>query len=694
MMKKLLLILLVSTAFIYAQDSLKQKQVKAFEKVISETDTTKLKELLKYYEAHYNQQKVEAIKWAIKNKIPIKIILPNGKVMELMGLDKEGKPIYYSTYNVIAAKTISTDKVQPGGSSGLNLTGSAIDIGIWDGGFVYTTHNSLYPQVVIKDTATATDTSDHATHVAGTMIANGVQTNAKGIAPDAKLYSYDWDNDLSEMTEAAINIPGVQRPLMLSNHSYGREAGWVYREDKKWWWYGDNNVAVDQNFGKYDDLCSSIDQIIYFAPYYTVVWAAGNSRGQGPEPYTSHKHANDPNGTYTDLHYKNGGDTGFDCIPHQGLAKNIITIGAIDDLPNGYQSSTSVVQQNTSFSSWGPTDDGRIKPDIVANGDALYSTVYHDSAKVGKPTGSYYFSMSGTSMSTPSVTGSIALLQEHYKNKHNQMYPKAATLKALIIHTADEAGANSGPDYSFGWGLMNTKKTADLISLDVNYPTTIEEYSLSNGQIYSLDVVPTGNEPLKVTIAWTDPPPSSPTDPVLVNDLDLRIIKSTTTYMPWKLDWQYPSAAATKADNTKDNVEQVLIDNPVAGQTYTIRVSCKNALASSQNFSMIITGFQSATNPDAITLMQRDADGNLFGNLGIWNIYGYWVNVPSGTQNAKSTPLTIRAEQDFKSGTYQKYNYWEDNLSNRYYLNWNTFNNFSSITEVTAQFNNTINNAI
>ena len=99
------------------------------------------------------------------------------------------------------------------------------------------------------------------------------------------------------------------------------------------------------------------------------------------------------------------------------------------------------------FSSEGPTDDFRIKPDIAGNGVSVYST--YDNSNTA------YNSISGTSMASPNIAGSLVLLQQHYNNLNNS-FMKAATLKGLALHTADDAGF-SGPDAIFGWGLMDSK---------------------------------------------------------------------------------------------------------------------------------------------------------------------------------------------------------------------------------------------
>src|SRR5690606_26997342 len=128
--------------------------------------------------------------------------------------------------------------------------------------------------------------------------------------------------------------------------------------------------------------------------------------------------------------------------------------------------------QIASFSNFGPTDDGRIKPDITGEGVNVYSA-YSD-------TNTSYEAQSGTSMAAPGVTGALLLLQQYYKETHAD-FMKAATVKGLSLHTADEAGEFPGPDARFGWGIINTKRAANTIS-NVGRNSYIKEPSLSNGE--------------------------------------------------------------------------------------------------------------------------------------------------------------------------------------------------------------------
>ena len=177
--------------------------------------------------------------------IPITMSNENGTAM-LMGFAKNGMPLYYTTYNSASAATISTNRLYPGGSAGLSLTGAGVTLGEWDGGGVRTTHQELTGRVTQMDVPAGL--IDHATHVAGTMIASGVDASAKGMSYAASLNAYDWNADSTEMKAAAA------AGLLVSNHSYGFVTGWYYNSgNASWYWYGDVNVSTveDSDFGYY-----------------------------------------------------------------------------------------------------------------------------------------------------------------------------------------------------------------------------------------------------------------------------------------------------------------------------------------------------------------------------------------------------------------------------------------------------------
>jgi len=533
------------------------------------TNQIRLQELSEKFDQGYNQHRAQALQFASTRGIPMREVLPNGKVIELQFVDN-GRPVYFETHNINAAITTRTDKLWIDGGLGFNLDGSGYSqLGLWDEAGVKTSHqefnNTGSSRVIQQDKAKSI--GNHSTHVAGTLVAGGFEPAAKGMAYNGILKAWDWDRDESEMARAA------SKGLEISNHSYGYIHGWSGGV-----WYGDASVSdlEDYWFGFYTQYSQQLDQIAYNAPYYLIVKSAGNDRDDVGD------------GTYLP---DGNGDTGYDCVGTRAISKNILTVGAVEDL-TAYNNPNSVVM--SSFSSWGPADDGRIKPDIVANGVDLYSPIASGDGDYD----TYY----GTSMSTPNAAGTLALLQKHYQNTHGGNSMRAATLKALVIHTADEAGPDPGPDYMFGWGLLNAEQAAFKISEDDDITlNVIDELVLANSEMFTREIIVDGYQPLEVTIVWTDPPGTpvdppilDPDDPMLVNDLDLSILENSTKYYPWKLNRDNPSLAATNdSPNDVDNVETVFIPFSSAG-TYTIQVGHKGSLANPQYFSMIISGIASA----------------------------------------------------------------------------------------------------
>jgi len=552
----------------------------------TETNVEALLEFARIKKIEAEKDKAEAIEWARQNNMPVRQVLLDGTEIELMAI-KDGRPIFYITDNYGAAVTTRADKLWPGGSLGLSLDGSGYDkLGVWDCGDVLLTHDEFTDagSSRVYDMDGSSSVSDHATHVSGTLIAHGVDGQAKGMGYNGELDAYEWTNDETEMAVAAA--AGME----ISNHSYSTAAGWYIwgyiGQTPIWRWAGDSDIDPDEDyqFGFYDLFSQDWDQIAYDAPYYLIVKSAGNDRGQGPS-YA---------GTGSDPPV-DGYPDGYDCIAHQALGKNVLTVGAVSEVLN-YAGPASVAMSD--FSSWGPVDDGRIKPDIVAKGVDVYSCVGTGNSD--------YDTYGGTSMASPNTAGTLALLQKYYQDLNSGTRMRAATLKALAIHTADECGSFDGPDYRFGWGLVNAERAAYKIKEDDTEKNVIDETTLSDGSTWTRDVTVSGNSPLRVTIVWTDIPGTpvsaalDPPDIMLVNDLDLSISDgSKATYYPYSLDQNNPSNAATAtAENDVDNVEMVYIDNTTAG-TYTITVDHDGTLSSPQAFSIVISGINEFTTPPA-----------------------------------------------------------------------------------------------
>lgn len=547
----------------------------AFCAFVAQTQTTNVSALQDFSlqkEKEYREAQKRVQAYSRQHGVTVLEILSDGTVVQLVDV-VNGKPVYIKTDNVGAAITTRAFDLWEGGSSGLELAGDGYDkLGEWDGGAVRRTHQEFNNTAVqrVAQTDGATSLNDHATHVAGTLVGGGVVANAKGMAYKGILKANDWNNAEAEMASLAA------QGLEISNHSYGTITGW-YNNNGSWIWYGDSTISNQQDwrFGFYSNRSRDWDIIANNAPYYLIVKSAGNDRGQGP--------ANAGTGGLPPV---DGGPLGYDCIGDGGTAKNAMAIGAVNQV-NNYTSPASVVM--SSFSSWGPTDDGRIKPDLVAKGVSTYSA--------GSNSNTHYSTKSGTSMASPNAAGTMALLQQHYQQTHAGQSMRSSTLRALVIHTADEAGTTTGPDYRFGWGLMNARAAADLISQDDILQNVIDEIVLENGGVYTRQVQASGTEPLRVTIGWIDPagnvlpPQLNPRTPMLVNNLDLKIIgPDLAEYFPYSLNPLAPQAAATtNGKNNVDNIEMVHIAKPVAG-TYTIVVDHQGTLQQPQNFSLIVSG--------------------------------------------------------------------------------------------------------
>ena len=529
---------------------------------------------------------------------PIQYASQNQNNAKLIGVDEKGWPKYYISFaDPVQAITINANKVWPGAASNLNLSGSDVvmtnKLGVWDEGSPLLSHKELIGRITQVDNATEVVT--HSTHVAGIVMSKGLNPLSKGMAYNVKgILDYDWNSDLSEMSAAAAN------GLLISNHSYGTVAGWDRNADSanRWEFNGRYNENEDYRFGVYDYDAQIQDSIAYNAPNYLIIAAAGNNRTSiGPAVGQTYWRKNEsgkminagarPDGISSNDSY---GSTVTD-----KNAKNVLTVGAVNGIPSGYNKKEDVVM--SSFSSWGPTDDGRIKPDIVAHGVSVYAPIATNDSS--------YNYLSGTSMAAPGAAGGLLLLQElshRFTQNGAPRILKSATVKGLAIHTANEAGLYPGPDYKFGWGLLNISEAAQVLNTAFTNnnstisPHLIYEDSLLNGASKSYTINGSGIGPVKATIVWTDVKGSSSSllndvSPELINDLDLEIKQGNKTFNTWNLSPTSPDNQAFRGINSIDNVEKVEVDTSLVGTTYTVTVKHKGTLErGQQNYSLIISG--------------------------------------------------------------------------------------------------------
>ncbi len=426
-----------------------------------------------------------------------------------------------------------------------SLDGSGVRVLVYDAGAVLSTHTDLTGRVRSGDGA---GLSDHATHVAGTIGGDGTASsgNLRGMAPGVMFDSYEFSTggplsagflytdpgDIEADYNDSINNFGSD----ISNNSIGSNVA-------------PNGFPCDWE-GNYNVTSALIDAIVRgsLGNPYRIVWAGGNERSSGACGST------------------------YNTIPPPSGAKNHISVGALN----------SNNDTMTSFSSWGPTDDGRIKPDISAPGCQSNG----DNGVTSASSSGGYTVKCGTSMASPTVCGVGALMLQQFR----LTYPgepdfRNSTLKALLAHTAVDLG-NPGPDYQSGYGSIRAVPAIEQVQAGNFF-----EGELVQGETVRVLVVAGPGDPeIRVTLAWDDAPGTPAVNPTLVNDLDLRVFDpNLVRHYPWTLDPMNPAnvAVRTQEDHT-NNIEQVLITTPTPG-AYLIEIHGFNVPAGPQSFSLVAT---------------------------------------------------------------------------------------------------------
>ncbi len=212
-------------------------------------------------------------------------------------------------------------------------------------------------------------------------------------------------------------------------------------------------------------------------------------------------------------------------------------------------------------SSRGPSEDGRLKPEVCAVGTSVNSTQPDDT----------YDNFTGTSMACPGVAGTLASLWQAYRDTHAGADPNSALMKCLLLNTADDLG-NSGPDFIYGFGRVNARRAVKTMNQNQFFIDSVDNAASKTFNIN----VPAGTKKLKVMLYWHDPAGNPGNAIVLVNNLDIRVIDPTNQFFrPWVLNNAHNVAAlsttAIRSIDSLNNVEQVTIDSPLAGN-YTIDV--------------------------------------------------------------------------------------------------------------------------
>ena len=420
----------------------------------------------------------------------------------------------------------------------------SIVIGVWDCGWVESNHPGFSGRLTIGDPTSTSNgcsepagTNDHATHVAGTAAGSGTGSpegrDLRGHADQATVLSYDVENAADEVIQAIQTYN-----LDISQNSWGPDPGAC-------------DITV---LGVYDQTAADFDALVRgsFSNAVTkkiyVAFANGNEQSYCPDGWRT----------------SSGG----------AMGKNVIAVGATN----------SDDKSMTNFSSFGPTEDGRINPTIVAPGceangeQAIWSTL------PGQTYGGSEWC--GTSMATPAVSGILGLMLEAY-NLTYDADPLPSTLRAVLVQTAEDLG-NPGPDYRFGYGHVDALAAINVITTTNSAAQSIyiRTASIENGQTQEYVISHPGGS-LKCTLVWDDVPATLPASQTLINNLDLLLIgPDLTSYQPWILDKNNPANPATQGTNNIDTIEQIAITDAAAG-TWTVRVSGSSIPQGPQEYSLV-----------------------------------------------------------------------------------------------------------
>lgn len=439
-------------------------------------------------------------------------------------------------------------------------------------------------EVLLATNAAVGDPAGHGTHVCGIIAGDGAASGSEilGMAPAAELFVQALADASGRFSGIPVDLNDLfqeayDKGVRIHNNSWGALAAGLYTID-----------------------AHEVDQFVYEHPDFLIIIAAGNAGQQA------------------------GADGGlgriaFNSLQSPATAKNALSVGAscsprLDGVYKGsswrhwtgrFPAPTYPVVADepicgvpdvlAAFSSRGPTDEGRVKPDLVAPGTAVVSA----RSAASSPTTSFpghgdkYCYMSGTSMAAPAVAGSAAMLRRWFIETRGTPTPSAALLKAALINgchwleresVIDETVGR--PNFHQGFGLLNLDRVFPKGGVDMAFEdiTSSGANALKADQperaVWRRRVICRSDTRLSVTLAWTDPPAHG-----LQHNLDLVVVDSAR--MPRRGNEQLSRVGWQKLDCT-NNVEQVAFDAPAG--IYVVQVTAQNTLFGPQGFAVVATG--------------------------------------------------------------------------------------------------------
>lgn len=465
------------------------------------------------------------------------------------------------------------------------LTGANVAVGMWDAGWVDFSHSDFAGRLFPGEAGGPAQSHFHSTHVAGTLGGDGTASGGRGgqlrqwrgVAPGITIITYD-----------------VATGPLIEEHRDARERFGAVISQNSWGVTTDIFFGNCHVLGDYAGEAPNYDRLVtglFGAPYH-VVFAVGNARGR-----------RDATGCPSPDGYRTVG------VP--ATAKNAITVGAINSDDNSV----------TTFSGWGPTDDGRLKPEVMGPGDEVGG----DGGVMSTQPNVAYDVLVGTSMAAPAVSGVAALLIEDYRNRFAGRDPLPSTVKGLLIHTAADLDDGTewhtpGPDYASGYGRVRAKDAVDQLRAGA---FVVGQVAQDQGSTYWLDVPP-ATTAVKLTLVWDDLPAAENASRTLVNDLDLVVTDPEgVRHYPWTLDPTNPANLAVRStEDHVNNVEQVSVDSGVAPGRWTIHVAgTRLPLGGLQKFTLLFTPASNINLPLIVLEKVRFDDavagnGNAFADAG------------------------------------------------------------------------------